>query len=85
MTEPAPPPRPGGQFPRDDDRSGPLLRVVAGVGIVAGVVFVVAVVFFSGFFLGWSGTGYEGRDWRSPWQPASGGMWGTCPMMRGAR
>ncbi|WP_168209375.1 hypothetical protein [Mycobacterium helveticum] len=33
MTEPAPPPHPGGRLPRDDDRPGPLLGVVAGVGI----------------------------------------------------
>jgi hypothetical protein len=31
---------------------GRLYQVVAWVGIVAGVVFIVAVVFFSGFFLG---------------------------------
>jgi hypothetical protein len=45
-----PPPPP---VSTQDDR-GPnrVLQVLAWVGIVAGVVFVVAVVFFSGFFLG---------------------------------
>ena len=37
---------------RDDRGPNRVLQVLAWVGIVAGVVFVVAVVFFSGFFLG---------------------------------
>jgi len=85
MTERAEPPRAGGPLPHDDDRSGSLGRVMAGVGIVAGIVFVVAVVFFSGFFLGGSWTGYDGRDQGSAGRFGSAGMWGTCPMMRGAR
>ena len=45
------PPPPGA---REVPARGPgrLYQVVAWVGIVAGVVFIVAVVFFSGFFLG---------------------------------
>jgi hypothetical protein len=38
-----------------------LYRVLAWVGIVAGVVFIVAVVFFSGFFLGKHSGGGFGR------------------------
>ena len=39
---------------RDDryDRPNRLNQILAGVGIVAGVVFIVAVIFFSGFFIG---------------------------------
>jgi hypothetical protein len=37
---------------QDDRGPNRVLQVLAWVGIVAGVVFVVAVVFFSGFFLG---------------------------------
>lgn len=37
---------------RDDRGPSGLLQVLAWVGIVAGVVFIIAVVFFSGFFLG---------------------------------
>ncbi len=48
--------------PRYDDRYGApsrLGQVVAWVVIITGVVFVVAVIYFSGFFLGWSsGTHY---------------------------
>ena len=45
--------------PRYDDRydrPSRLGQVLAWVVIIAGVVFVVAVIFFSGFFLGWSST-----------------------------
>ena len=38
--------------PQGDRGPNRVLQVLAWVGIVAGVVFVVAVVFFSGFFLG---------------------------------
>lgn len=44
------------------DRTNRLSQVAAWVGIVAGVLFIVAVVFFSGFFIG-SG-GYFGCDHR---------------------
>ena len=60
---------------RFDGRSR-LTQVFAWVGIVAGVVFVVAVIFFSGFFLGWS----SGDDYG--WHRGyGGGRAGTCPMM----
>jgi len=39
---------------------GRLTAVAAWVGIVAGVVFIVAVVFFSGFFLGAHSGGHRG-------------------------
>src|ERR1700757_3855278 len=49
--DPPPGPPVTGEGPR---RGGPnrVYQVLAWVGIVAGVVFVVAVVFFSGFFMG---------------------------------
>jgi hypothetical protein len=47
-----PPPPPPPVSLKDDRGSSRVLQVLAWVGIVAGVVFVVAVVFFSGFFLG---------------------------------
>jgi hypothetical protein len=39
------------------DRANRLSLILAWVGIVAGVVFIVAVVFFSGFFIGRSSSG----------------------------
>jgi hypothetical protein len=47
-----PPPQQVGRAERDDRGPSRVLQVLAWVGIVAGVVFIVAVVFFSGFFLG---------------------------------
>ncbi|MDT5370341.1 MAG: hypothetical protein QOC62_4772 [Mycobacterium sp.] len=46
------PPPPPPVSTQDDRGPNRVLQVLAWVGIVAGVVFVVAVVFFSGFFLG---------------------------------
>jgi len=65
---------------RDDERldgRSRLSQVFAWVGIVAGVVFVVAVIFFSGLFLGgWYSGAHDG------WQRGyDGGRTGTCPMM----
>ena len=60
-TDPPPPPRvdrgvSDRERPRRESR---LFQALAWVGIVAGVVFIVAVVFFSGFFIGkHSGAGY---------------------------
>ena len=52
LTADPPPPPPVGRAERDDRGPSRVLQVLAWVGIVAGVVFIVAVVFFSGFFLG---------------------------------
>jgi hypothetical protein len=56
---------PGGQPPHDS-RPHPMHSVLVWVGIVAGVVFIVAVVFFAGFFIGRSSNGnfgfHRGRD-----------------------
>jgi len=53
------------------------------VVIVAGVVFVVAVIFFSGFFLGWSSGDHYGwnRGYGGWHRGYGGGPPGTCPMM----
>ncbi|HZQ33282.1 MAG TPA: hypothetical protein VFB19_16295 [Mycobacterium sp.] len=79
--------------PRPVDRREPsrLNQVLAWVGIVAGVVFVVAVVFFSGFFLGKHSGGSHGFGHHmkgmhmihrggpppmGPWGPGPGGPGG---------
>jgi hypothetical protein len=70
--------------PRNDGPYDPpsrLFQVTAWVGIVGGVVFVVAVIFFAGLFLGWSSGGYGDDDGRSACEMSSGGMTGRCPMM----
>ena len=62
------------------DAKGRLGQVLAWVGIIAGVVFVTAVIFFSGILFGWSASGHFGSYPDS--QPdGSGAMTGTCPMM----
>lgn len=74
------------------DRSNRVNQVLAWVGIVAGVVFVVAVVFFSGFFIGKSSSGhYWGHhpyyqygqmgpgQMMGPGQLGPGGMMGPQP------
>ena len=53
-----------------------LHRALAWVGIVAGVVFIVAVIFFTGFFLGRGSGGYHG------WHRFPGGQGSGCPMMQ---
>ncbi len=66
------------------ERPSRLGQVVAVVGIVAGVVFVVAVIFFTGVFVGGEWGGYGGPDgWRNSGQMGPGGKPGTCPMMGG--
>jgi hypothetical protein len=65
--------------PRYDNRydaPSRLSQALAWVGIIAGVVFVVAVIFFSGLFLGWSSSGQNG--WHRGYH---GGGSGACPMM----
>ncbi len=86
MTEPAEPTRVTEQPRYHNDGEGPsrLGQAVAVVGIVAGVVFVVAVVFFAGVFVGGNWGGYGGPDGsRKTGQMRPGGKPGTCPMMNG--
>lgn len=61
-----------------EHRDRRLHRALAWVGIVAGVVFTVAVIFFSGLALG-RASGYPG--WHRGYQGQMGGD-GGCPMMR---
>ena len=56
----APPPAEAPAVVTGPRRSGRLNAVAAWVGIVAGVVFIVAVIFFSGFFLGAHSGGHRG-------------------------
>ena len=64
-------------------RSSRLNQVLAWVGIIAGVVFIVAVIFFSGVFFGRVSAGYHG--WHRGYH---GGQMGPradlddCPMTR---
>src|SRR5436190_15313580 len=53
----APPPT----YVEREPRRNRVTTVAAWVGIVAGVVFIVAVVFFSGFFLGAHSGGHRGH------------------------
>lgn len=78
---------PAAQSPYVDDPEEPsrLGQAAAVVGIVVGVVFIVAVIFFTGFFLAADRSGYEGPDeWRHSGQMGSSGRPGTCPMMGGS-
>jgi len=84
MTEPAEPARVTEQSTNHNDSEGPsrLGQAVAAVGIVTGVVFVLAVVFFTGVFLGGYRGGHGGPDgWHNTGQMRPGGKPGTCPMM----
>ncbi len=53
---------------------GRLTAVLAWVGIVAGIVFIVAVLFFSGFFLG------RHSGWQRSYDGDRAGPAGMCPM-----
>ena len=64
-----------------DHRDRRLQRTLAWVGIVAGVVFTVAVIFFSGLAVGRSSGGYHG--WHRGYQSGQMGPGGGCPMMGG--
>ena len=67
----------------DAHRNSRLYRTLAWVGIVAGIVFVVAVVFFSGFFAARASGGYGWhRGWQSGQMQPGGPMGGGCPMMQ---
>ena len=63
-----------------DRRDRRLQRTLAWVGIVAGVVFTVAVIFFSGLALGRASDGHHG--WNRGYQGGQMGP-GGCPMMGG--
>jgi hypothetical protein len=66
---------------RHDAPASRLGQALAWVGIIAGIVFVVAVVFFSGVLLGWSSQGYGGHFGRFANHMTPGGMPNSCPMM----
>lgn len=58
-----------------------LNQVLAWVGLVAGVLFIVALIFFAGFVLGRASDGYH--DWNRGYhggQMNPGGSMGSCPM-----
>lgn len=62
------------------DQPNRLNQALAWVGIVAGVLFIVAAIFFSGLFIGRVGGGYY--DWHRGYDAGqqSGGSMGSCPM-----
>ena len=60
VATPAPPPAAPAPAYAERPRHSRLTAVAAWVGIVAGVVFIVAVIFFSGFILGAHSGGYRG-------------------------
>ncbi len=64
-------------------RNTRLYQVLAWVGIVAGILFIVAAVFFSGFLAGRTTDGYGWhRGAQSGQMQPGGGMGGGCPMMQ---
>lgn len=70
--------------PRYDDRYGRpnrLNQALAWVGIVAGVLFVVAMIFFSGFFIGGSLGGHYGGHHRGYYHHYPYGQMGPGQMM----
>ena len=74
-----PPPR----YDYADHRPSRLYHLLAWVGIVAGVLFIVAVIFFSGVFVGRASGAYHG--WHRGYQGGQTGPDGSmddCPMMR---
>lgn len=60
-----------------EHRPNRLYQIVAWVGIIAGVMFIVAVVFFSGLIAGRASGGYHG--WQRGYQGAQTEQDG-CPM-----
>lgn len=64
-------------------RNARLYQALAWVGIVAGVLFIVAAVFFSGFFAGRTTGGHGWHRGLQSGQTGPGGpMGGGCPMMQ---
>lgn len=66
------------RYREPDHRDRRLQRTLAWVGIVAGVVFTVAVIFFSGLALG-RASGYHG--WYRGYPAGQMAPGGGCPMM----
>ncbi|WP_293359440.1 hypothetical protein [Mycolicibacterium sp.] len=67
----------------DVHRNNRLYRALAWVGIVAGILFIIAVVFFSGFFAARASGGYGWHRGSQSGQMQPGGtMGGGCPMMQ---
>ena len=79
-----------------EDRSPGVNRVLAWVGVIAGVVFIVGAVFFSGYALGAGSGGFH--RWHGGWPGGWPGGWhggwngaqqkdsgARCPMMGGDR
>lgn len=65
-------------------RNTRLYQVLAWVGIVAGIVFIVAVVFFAGFIAARTADGYGWhRGYQSSQLRPDGPSGGGCPMMQG--
>ena len=67
-----------------DHRPNRLYKVLAWIGIVAGVLFIVAVIFFSGVFFGRTAGGYHGwhRGYQGGQMGTNGSSMDDCPMMR---
>lgn len=59
-------------------KSSQLNRVAAWVGIVAGVVFITAVIFFAGYSVG--GHGFGGPHWNWRYHGNGSSQGGGCPM-----
>lgn len=64
------------ESPPYDDRRNRAGSILVWVGIVAGVVFIVAVVFFSGFFIGRNSSSNFRDGYHQPGMMAPGGMMG---------
>ena len=72
---------PPSSYGQRNDQPNRLNQVLAWVGIVAGVLFIVAAIFFSGLFIGRTTGGYY--NWHRGYdagQMQSGGSMGSCPM-----
>lgn len=68
------------ESPPYDDRRNRAGSILAWVGIVAGVVFIVAVVFFSGFFIGRSSSGNFRDGYHQPGMMMGPGQMGPGQM-----
>jgi hypothetical protein len=74
---------PSPRYDYTNHRPSRLYQALAWVGIVAGVLFVVAMIFFSGFVAGMTSGGNHG--WHRGYQGGQMGPNGShddCPMMR---